>query len=522
MKFNLSKIIKSRSCFSFYKSGGFILIVIILIGLSLRLYNLGKHDFWFDEAMSIIGSHHLSRYIYDLQSFYYLVLFIWSRLVPESEFFLRLSSVIFSTFSIFMLYKLGKRIFNERIGLLSAFFLSLSPFHIWYAQELRVYSLLFFSVVSYIYFFILALEKSKNKYWGYFTVLSIISIYFSPLTFFLIPAEFAFINFTKYRYSIKKWLYSRLILLFSFLPFTIIFIYQLGIIKEIFWFAKPNFSSLLVTLENFALGYNAEQWAYLVSDFTILIVVIINLYLYIFYAIKFQDHRYGVKFCMLFTFFTMGLIFLVSQVVSIYIDRQLIILLPFYYLLLGLLFCSKKRIVRFFLSLYIGLILLSLYNYYSDYLPSPYIHHQGSYIKKSFKPIVKFLNQDVQKGDIIAYSNPGITFPLSFYFKKQMQLNQKILGNNLKEFYFFLPEAQDAYWRRNFLKRRQETNIVIIEVSEAQLLSFNRIWLISSSWARDGTLDSNSIAVREWMCKNFRRVDERWMNGILIGLYERE
>jgi hypothetical protein len=60
----------------------------------------------------------------------------------------------------------------------------------------------------------------------------------------------------------------------------------------------------------------------------------------------------------------------------------------------------------------------------------------------------------------------------------------------------------------------------IIPLKEAKKLKFKRIWLISSSWDRDGTLDENSEAVREWMQGHYKRVFEKWMDGILIGLYE--
>ena len=38
------------------QKGPFILFIIILLGLILRIYNLGRYSFWYDEAFSIFSS----------------------------------------------------------------------------------------------------------------------------------------------------------------------------------------------------------------------------------------------------------------------------------------------------------------------------------------------------------------------------------------------------------------------------------------------------------------------------------
>ncbi|MBI4651683.1 glycosyltransferase family 39 protein, partial [Candidatus Desantisbacteria bacterium] len=57
-------------------------------------------------------------------------------LKPHFFYFLaRLTSTFFGTASVYAIYRVGKKYFNETAGLLSAFFLSFSPLHVKYSQE---------------------------------------------------------------------------------------------------------------------------------------------------------------------------------------------------------------------------------------------------------------------------------------------------------------------------------------------------------------------------------------------------
>jgi len=62
--------------------------------------------------------------------------------IGQSEWFLRLPSVFFGVATIYFTYVLGKKLFNEKTALLAAGFLSIAPFHVYFSQEFRMYSLL--------------------------------------------------------------------------------------------------------------------------------------------------------------------------------------------------------------------------------------------------------------------------------------------------------------------------------------------------------------------------------------------
>ena len=84
------------------------------------------------------------------------------QIFGQSEFSVRFPALIFGVLSIFMIYKLGKALFNPEIGLISALILAVSPFQIHYSQEARPYSLLMLLSLISTYYFVKFI-KSKDK-----------------------------------------------------------------------------------------------------------------------------------------------------------------------------------------------------------------------------------------------------------------------------------------------------------------------------------------------------------------------
>lgn len=72
---------------------------------------------------------------------YYSFLHEWLKLVPNgSEFWLRLPSALASIAGLVLIYHLGRRLFDERFGLIALALLAFSPLEIWYAGEARMYA----------------------------------------------------------------------------------------------------------------------------------------------------------------------------------------------------------------------------------------------------------------------------------------------------------------------------------------------------------------------------------------------
>ncbi len=128
-----------------------IIILIVLLGVILRLVALDKAEgLWNDEYVSyMISARPLGHaFVEGIKSqchmpFYYLYLKSVMALFGESDLVLRLSSVAAGVLSIITMYFVGKER-NERTGIYCAAFSAISSFLIYYSQEVRLYSVLFF------------------------------------------------------------------------------------------------------------------------------------------------------------------------------------------------------------------------------------------------------------------------------------------------------------------------------------------------------------------------------------------
>ncbi|RKY36518.1 MAG: hypothetical protein DRP78_03400 [Candidatus Omnitrophota bacterium] len=133
-----------------------ILASIIVLGAFLRIYNLGAESLWYDEVGSIDQATRSLPVLFSkfhLSPLYFVLLKYWMRLFGASEFVLRLPSVLFGVGALFLIYKIGQMLFNTRVGLLSSLILAISPFHLFYCQEARHYSLFIFLTLLSNFFF---------------------------------------------------------------------------------------------------------------------------------------------------------------------------------------------------------------------------------------------------------------------------------------------------------------------------------------------------------------------------------
>lgn len=170
--------------------------LILLLGVALRLGELGAVSLWGDEinvAVAARGSigevlegarSHISAPPLD-----YLVVHLLETYVGDSEFILRLGAVAWSILSIPLMYQLGKRVAGPWAGAAGALLLATSPFHVMYSREVKFYAaLLFFALLSNIAF----LQTQKRPGWRAWLVYSLVNtvgIYFHPFVALVIACQ---------------------------------------------------------------------------------------------------------------------------------------------------------------------------------------------------------------------------------------------------------------------------------------------------------------------------------------------
>ncbi len=124
------------------------MLLILLIAAALRFHNLGVQSFWYDEGNSARIVERTPRLIIEAAGGdihppgYYLALAAWRLPTGFSEFALRSFSVFWGLLTVALSYALGRRLSGLRVGLAGALIVAVHAFHIYYAQEARMYTML--------------------------------------------------------------------------------------------------------------------------------------------------------------------------------------------------------------------------------------------------------------------------------------------------------------------------------------------------------------------------------------------
>jgi hypothetical protein len=119
-------------------------------GLALRLYAIGAKSLWIDESFSIwmaaqpLGALWRSTVQLDQHPpLYYALLHFWMAL-GDGEAVVRSFSALWGVLMLPVMYLIGERVGGRALGLLSALILAISPLHVWFAQQARMYTMLTF------------------------------------------------------------------------------------------------------------------------------------------------------------------------------------------------------------------------------------------------------------------------------------------------------------------------------------------------------------------------------------------
>lgn len=478
-----------------------LITLVFVISFLLRFYRLGLHDFWFDEIFSVNYSaepwHNWNAPLY------WIFLHFWAKICGVSEFSLRFPSMLCSFLTTGLVFLLGKELFDKKTAILAALLISLSPFHLWYAQEARDYSMvLFFGTLS-SYFLFLAVKKSSFKRWLLFVLISLAGIYTNYFYIFLIVAQFFYMFWiTKLRASKAYLSFLFIAGVFSF--YTPRFISKFLFVSKGFWIPKPDWQSLNITLQNYMLGYNGSVFLYTVSSFLALAIFIILLLL----VRKKKEINRNISFCVFLLFIPIGLTFLFSKLFfSVYLNRGLLLFSPYFYLLISYTVMRlRKEIMVVVSGILIFIFSYGACLYFYDYMHPLLGYHMGTYLKKPVRHIVNFLDNNVKKGDLIALTNESVMPGIDFYAKRKFSL-----------YYLFSPQILDPSWQRPI----EETHYCV-PIHKIAGLEFKRIWVISTDWSRSGKLDENSTVVKQWLDISFKLMSSQEFDGLWIYCYGRK
>lgn len=150
---------------------GWAIVGLLVVAAGLRLYRLGEESVWLDEAFTwyFVSEKYTTVELLlvapteDVHPpLYYVLMDLWVSVAGVSESALRFPSAVFGVASVGLLYLLGVKLFDRTTGWIAAALLALSTFHLYYAQEARMYTLLTTLTLVSFYFFVDLLDGAEH------------------------------------------------------------------------------------------------------------------------------------------------------------------------------------------------------------------------------------------------------------------------------------------------------------------------------------------------------------------------
>ena len=183
-----------------------VLMLLILIGTFLRINNLGMLSLWGDEAVFALSAKGIlstgvpnlpSNSVYPRAIPLSYLIGISFKLLGVNEVAARIPSVIFGILIIPLTYLTGRVIIDQKVGIVSSFIITLSPWAIAWSREARMYSMFqFFSLFTFLLFYLGFIKNKKN--FKYIAILSFaITLTLHQTGILLIPVFFLVLLYEK-------------------------------------------------------------------------------------------------------------------------------------------------------------------------------------------------------------------------------------------------------------------------------------------------------------------------------------
>jgi len=309
------------------------LVGLTLLAAALRLAGLGSKSFWFDECftytvtMAPLRNSLEALLVAGIYSpLYFLTLRPLAALAGASEYALRWPSAAFSLLCVPLIARLGQRLAGRSVGAMAALLLTVCPFHVWYAQDARMYApLAFFSLLAMDRF--LGLLRGR-RCWTAFIVSSGLAYALHYAAFALVYVQLLHL-LPRLRQGrlLRRWFLAQALALLPLTPWLALYLLRGIRPAGLGWIPRPGPLAPLLTL-----------WNWTAADVeTVTPLVVLAMAATAALLLRGLSGLKGEQRLLLWWLaLPLGALYLLSLRRSYYVDRYLTASLPAYLLLLAL------------------------------------------------------------------------------------------------------------------------------------------------------------------------------------------
>ncbi|MBN1995077.1 MAG: glycosyltransferase family 39 protein [Anaerolineae bacterium] len=438
----------------FRASPPLMLPAILLAGFALRLYRLGAQSLWYDETVSafLAGQAapdlmaHTARDIHPPG--YYLLLHLWTALAGHTEFALAYFSLLFGVLLIALTYHVARYLGNKLVATWAALLVACSPYHVWYSQEVRMYTLGAALGLAAAYCALRATftpnKKTTVRFWLSYFVLSTMGLYaLYYFVFLLIVINLfclAYLLWPKIKRPALLGLFgANGLVLAAYLPWLPIAWRQATQPPVPPWRVLTGFwPVVLESWSALSLGQSSQPatlWPILLLTLALFLLGLVYLangsypatLLLCYPATLLPCYPatllpcYSATLLFAYTFGPLLLIYFLSFITPLYHVRYIFTYSPAFYIILaaGLAWLTTR--LRFWVALFAATLLLAASGY-SVYQ----MHFNPRYQADDYRSAVNFIQAHWQPGDVIL-ANAGYTYTAFVYYSHLPHLERRRL-----------------------------------------------------------------------------------------------
>jgi mannosyltransferase len=403
----------------------------VLLALVVRLWALDARSLWYDEAFAVLFAEKgLDAMLYGTLTpvdggaadihplLYYTTLNGWMAVFGQSAFAVRLWSVVTGVLTVPLVYIVARRLFDAPTAAGAALVLALAPFHVQYAQETRMYSLLGLLLAAATYCYIRMIvqppptARARVLWTAAFGVLAAAAMYTQQLAAFYLMALGLAPLVTGYARRMGWMVGGAAWALLIYAPWLVNIPSQLAKVGAYYWIEHPSLARVLLTLRSY-LTINADlppllNLAALGLTLLVLCLLVLQIVRYLRRRSATPEQKAALVLVLWLFAAPIALLWLVSQVQAVYLDRGLLPSGVMLYVALGWLL-ARGGLPRPF-ALLVGAILVglcgtSLWTHYT-WQTFPYSPHQQA---------TESIAAQWQGGDVIIHQNKLSALPMRFY-----------------------------------------------------------------------------------------------------------
>ncbi len=475
---------------------------IIVAGSLIRLTGLNRQSLWFDEADVVVRAQRPLDEV--LRTFtaagengpvYNLFLWLWIRVAGVSEIAVRFPSAMAGAIAIPLIYLLGTRLAGRTAGLVAAGLLAVSPYHVWYSQEAKMYA--FVVVLALLSCLSLFEALNRNTWAAWITYIAITSLMFYThvTTVLVFVAQSLCVLATLYMWQgrRRRWLISAAALTVPYIPIAL---WALTVVGGGAHLWQPSVS-LWDAIRIIGVKFAANRSDLVIEHRSAILMAALALVGATASMMKRRWRPSGL-FLIALTLVPVVGIYVVSLRNSVFSDRYVIVALPTYLILAaaGVVVLWRHRWLW-----PVGVVTLVIVTSYS-WATLRDVNLSTNAEKEDWRSAYALVADNAQPDDVVLIHPGYMLTTYDYYSQREPRLDQYDVVT--------IPT-----FKVNWLDER-----IMVEQIEEQVGQPERIWFVESPDRVPA--EDPDFTLEHWLEAHSERLLEQQVNGVRITLFEVE